>query len=251
MTTTTARMTVRKGNLADLPKLLPGEFGLAQDIQRLFIGQASVNGTCQVSNSDATTAKVEFTSANGDPIDLDLIANLDQYTYGITVNPASDNISITGNNITFKDAVASFSHGLSSTPTSSTVFELYYNKEVGYHAEAFPNPVQSQSLNKLTADSAGPKESGIEFICANKDKITIDYSLTTTSASRHGQLSILIDDNAGVPTTSSIKDVYDISNGAMPLVFSLSHNSTDKFSLMFDTTDLDTVHTLKYVQKSF
>ena len=39
-----------------------------------------------VSNSDATTAKVEFTSANGDPIDLDLIANLDQYTYGITVN---------------------------------------------------------------------------------------------------------------------------------------------------------------------
>ena len=251
MTTTTARMTVRKGNLADLPKLLPGEFGLATDIQRLFIGQATVNGTCQVSNSDATTAKVEFTSANGDPIDLDLIASLDQYTYGITVNPASDNISITGNNITFKDAVASFSHGLSSAPTSSTVFELYYNKEVGYHAEAFPNPVQSQSLNKLTSDSAGPKESGIEFICANKDKITIDYSLKTTSASRHGQLSILIDDNAGVPTTSSIKDVFDISNGAMPLVFSLSNNGTDKFMLMFDTTDLDTVHTFKYVQKSF
>lgn len=251
MTTTTARMTVRKGNLADLPKLLPGEFGLATDIQRLFIGQATVNGTCQVSNSDATTAKVEFTSANGDPIDLDLIANLDQYTYGITVNPASDNISITGNNITFKDAVASFSHGLSSAPTSSTVFELYYNKEVGYHAEAFPNPVQSQSLQKLTADSAGPKESGIEFICANKDKITIDYSLKTTSASRHGQLSILIDDNAGVPTTSSIKDEFDISNGAMPLVFSLSNNGTDKFMLMFDTTDLDTVHTFKYVQKSF
>ena len=99
MTTTTARMTVRKGNLADMPKLLPGEFGLATDIQRLFIGQATVNGTCQVSNSDATTAKVEFTSANGDPIDLDLIDNLDDYTYGITVNPASDNISITGNNI--------------------------------------------------------------------------------------------------------------------------------------------------------
>ena len=56
MTTTTARMTVRKGNLADMPKLLPGEFGLATDIQRLFIGQATVNGTCQVSNSDATTA---------------------------------------------------------------------------------------------------------------------------------------------------------------------------------------------------
>ena len=106
-------------------------------------------------------------------------------------------------------------------------------------------------MNKLTSDSAGPKQSGIEFICANKDKITIDYSLKTTSASRHGQLSILIDDNAGVPTTSSIKDVFDISNGAMPLVFSLSSNGTDKFMLMFDTTDLDTVHTLKYVQKSF
>ena len=45
MTTTTARMTVRKGNLADMPKLLPGEFGLATDIQRLSVGQATVNGT--------------------------------------------------------------------------------------------------------------------------------------------------------------------------------------------------------------
>ena len=64
-----------------------------QQISRLSIGQATVNGTSQVSNSDATTAKVEFTPANGDPIDLDLIDNLDDYTYGITVNLASDNIS--------------------------------------------------------------------------------------------------------------------------------------------------------------
>lgn len=259
MTTTTARMTVRKGNLADLPKLLPGEFGLAQDIQRLFIGQATVNGTCQVSNSDATTAKVEFTSANGDPIDLDLIDNLDDYTYGITVDGGA---IIPGQNITFKDAVASFSHGLSSAPTSSTVFELYYNKEVGFHAEAFPNPVQSQSLTKATADSAGPKESGIEFICANKDKITIDYTLShpgdssksVLKMSRHGQLTILIDDNSGVPSTSSIKDEYDISTGINSLVFSLSNNGTDKFMLMFDTTDnlyKDLIHTFKYVQKSF
>ena len=106
MTTTTARMTVRKGNLADM-QATTGEFGLATDNQRLFIGQATVNGTCQVSNSDATTAKVEFTSANGDPIDLDLIDNLDDYTYGITVNPASDNISITGNNINIPADAAS------------------------------------------------------------------------------------------------------------------------------------------------
>ena len=36
MTTTTARMTVRKGNLADMQKATTGEFGLATDIQRLF-----------------------------------------------------------------------------------------------------------------------------------------------------------------------------------------------------------------------
>lgn len=303
MTTTTARMTVRKGNLADMPKLLPGEFGLAQDIQRLFIGQAIVNGTCQISNSDDITAKVEFTSANGDPIDLDLIDNLDEYTYGITVNGGP---IIPGQDITFTDAVASFSHELKDTsttnagaflvgkkyvietvgdtdftligsanndvgtvftatgigsgtgtatglrnPTANDVFELYYNKEVGFHAEAFPNPVQYKDLTKETADSAGPKESEIKFICANKDKITIDYSLKTASASRHGQLTILVDDNAGVPTTSSIKDEYDISTGAMPLVFSLLSNSADSFKLMFDTTELDTVHTFKYVQKSF
>ena len=39
----------------------------------------------------------------------------------------------------------------------------------------------AQSLQKLTADSLQTgKESGIEFICANKDKVTIDYSLKTT-----------------------------------------------------------------------
>lgn len=254
MTTTTARMTVRKGDLADMPKLLPGEFGLATDIQRLFIGQATVNGTCQVSNSDATTAKVEFTSANGDPIDLDLIADLDQYTYGITVNGGS---VIPGQNIAFNNAVASFSHGLVDSngdprdPTTSDVFELYYNKEVGFHAEAFPNPVQSTTFTKTspygTADPvtlANPPRP-VEFIFANKDKITIDYVLTTPTASRHGQLTIAVID----ATKSSIKDEYDMIDGAMPLTFSLSASS-DRFTLMFDTTDTSQ-HTFKYVQKSF
>ena len=263
MATITARMTARKGKLEDLPKLLPGELGLATDYQRVFMGQSTVTGACDVSGSTASLAKVEFTTANGDPIDMDLMEPLNNYTYSITINPSTTNITITGANITFVDAKAQFAHGLVDTqstpapraPTASDVFQLNYNKEVGYHAEAFPNPVQEITFNATASGVA--QETGIDFVCANKDSVTIDYTLShagATPGSRRGTLSILMDNASGVPSTSSIKDEYDNSTGyADPtqVTFSLVSNSTDKFKLMFATTDTTNTQTFTYIQKSF
>jgi hypothetical protein len=188
MATTNARITARKGVLSSLPILLPGELGLATDHQRLFIGQEPITGVCDITASTNTTAKVEFTSANGDVIDMDLMAPLDNYSYSIKINPDTDNIDISASNITFTDSKASFTHGLVDTgtppaarlPTNSDVFVLYYNKEVGYHAEAFPNPTQEISF---TASASGVAQAtGIEFLCDNKESVIIEYTLSTSSA---------------------------------------------------------------------
>tara|TARA_R110002074_G_scaffold272136_2_gene443844 strand:- start:670 stop:1431 length:762 start_codon:yes stop_codon:yes gene_type:complete len=252
MATITARMTARKGTLANLPKLLPGEIGLVTDYQQTFMGQEPVKGS--VSSDDATSSTVEFISPSGHLIDLDEITTTD-LAYGITItnastNPATHLADIPGANITFIDNIATFNHTLSSDPSGDNDIEyhLWYNKEIGYHAEAFPNPEQ---IIKFTATSGVAQATGIEFLCDNKKSVTIDYTLSTTSASRRGTLTMLLDNASGVPSTSSIKDEYDISTGAIPVEFSLADNSTDRFILNFKTTDTVNEHTFTYVQKSF
>ena len=252
MATITARMTARKGTLANLPKLLPGEIGLVTDYQQTFMGQEPVKGS--VSSDDATSSTVEFISPSGHPIDLDEITTTD-LAYGITItdagtNPATHLADIPGANITFIDNIATFNHTLSADPSGDNDIEyhLWYNKEIGYHAEAFPNPEQ---MIKFTATSSAAQVTGIEFLCDNKKSVTIDYTLSTSSASRRGTLTMLLDNASGVPSTSSIKDEYDISTGAIPVEFSLSDNSTDRFILKFKTTDTVNEHTFTYVQKSF
>ena len=257
MATITSRVTVRKGLLANLPKLLPGEIGLVTDYQRTYMGQEPVRGS--VSSADATAATVEFLSVSGNPIDLDEITTTD-LAYGITItdassNPATHLADIPGASITFIDNIATFNHTLSSDPSGNNDIEyhLWYNKEIGYHAEAFPNPVQT--ITFTATSSATPQTTGIEFLCDNKESVKISYTLShagTPSASRHGTLSILLDsDNNDVPTTSSIKDEYDISTGTIPVKFSLTDNGVDRFILNFETTDTVNAHTFTYIQKSF
>jgi hypothetical protein len=260
MATITARMTARKGLSTALPQLLPGELGLATDLQKTFIGQEPVTGSCDLTNSTTTIAIVEFMSASGIPVDLDEITTTD-LAYGITVTDSvtSTVTPILGANITFSDHKATFTHPLKASngttprvPVSADTFSLWYNKEIGYTAEAFQNP--AQTLTFTASASATPQATGVEFLCENKESVTIDYTLSHaggTPASRHGTLRILLDNNSGVPTTSSIRDTYDISTGSIPVSFSLSHNSTDKFILNFATTDTTNAHTFTYIQKSF
>jgi len=257
MATITARMTARKGLSTAIPQLLPGELGLATDIQKTFIGQEPVVGSCDITNSTTTIAIVEFMSAAGVPVDLDEITTSD-LLYGITVTDSITNAvtEISGANITFSDQKATFTHPLTAADTVTTrlpvngdTFSLWYNKEVGYVAEAFVNPTQTLTF---TATASGVVQAtGVEFLCENKESVTIDYTLSTSSASRRGTLTMLLDNASGVPSTSSIKDEYDISTGSIPVEFSLTDNGTDKFILNFKTTDTVNAHTFTYVQKSF
>ena len=259
MATITARMTARKGLSTALPKLLPGELGLATDIQKTFIGQEPVVGSTDLTASNSTTAVVEFMSAAGVPVDLDEITTTD-LAYGITVTDNEQTTptvtEIPGASITFIDQKATFTHPLKDSagvtpraPDGNETFSLWYNKEVGYVAEAFVNPTQTLTF---TATASGVAQAtGVEFLCENKESVTIDYTLSTSSASRRGTLTMLLDNASGVPTTSSIKDEYDISTGSIPVEFSLTDNGTDKFILNFKTTDTVNAHTFTYVQKSF
>jgi hypothetical protein len=262
MATITARMTARKGLSTALPKLLPGELGLATDIQKTFIGQEPVVGSTDLTASNNTTAVVEFMSSAGYPVDLDEITTTD-LAYGITVTDneqATPTVTeIPGASITFVDQKATFTHPLKDStgvtpraPDGNETFSLWYNKEVGYVAEAFVNP--AQTLTFTATASATPQTTGVEFLCENKESVIIDYTLShagTPSASRRGTLSILLDNDANTPSTSSIKDEYDISTGAIPVKFSLTDNGADKFILNFETTDTVNAHTFTYIQKSF
>ena len=237
MATITARMTARKGNLAHLPKLLPGELGLASDEQRVFMGMEPAQGSIDVGNSTSSLWKVEFTAGNT-PITEDFIELLNNITYWVTVDPhnSSTDTQISGSSIVFVDGVAQFDSGLARVPviTSPTVDKVYfnYNREFGYHAEAFPNPQQ-----QITFTS-----------------VTLDYTLKCSTGYRHGTLKILIDET-GTPTHSSIRDDYDISNGTVPVDFSLVADTVNnnKWYLTFadNATGTAVAHTFTYIQKSF
>ena len=253
-TTITARMTTRKGPSTALPQLLPGEFGLATDIQRLFIGQDLVEGAFVAADSNALTptntkAAVEFTSGTGVAIDFDEVADVTHLVYGISVydSVAATTTEIAGSQITFVDSKATFLHGLSRALVAADTFTIWYNKEVGYHAEAFPNPIQTVAFAKSAAYLTPEIVPSVEFVVANKKSVIIDYTLSVGTATRNGTLSILLNADA---TNSSIKDEYD-TTGDVPVTFTLVGNTVDKFTLYFDTTNLTDTHTFKYTQKSF
>ena len=254
MANITARMTVRQGTSGQLPKLLPGEFGQTTDTQRLFIGQQLVQGTPAVTSSQ-TEVTVEFNSAAGYPIDLDEMDSVNNLAYGITVTNGVDSSTadILGANISFVDQHATFIHALARVPAAGDLFHLWYNKEVGFDGEAFPNPVQTVAFAHTAAnENTKTLVPSVDFLVANKDSVTIDYTLKTGSASRHGKLTMLLDsDVSGAPTTHSIKDEYDVSTGTIPVEFSLTPDvANKKFSLEFKT-DNQTTHEFKYIQQSF
>lgn len=220
MATITARMTARKGNLADLPKLLPGELGLASDEQRVFMGMEPAQGSIDVGNSTSSLWKVEFTAGNT-PITEDFIELLNNITYWVTVDPhdsATDTV-INGSSITFVDGVAQFDSGTARVPSTTSPYidkvYFHYNREFGYHAEAFPNPQQQITFTRSgaagTAETIADGAKEVAFMIENKNSVTLDYTLKCSTGFRHGTLKILIDET-GTPINSSIRDDYDLTN---------------------------------------
>ena len=71
--TIVSKILIRQGALNEMPMLTPGEFGLATDEQRLFLGQAPVVGNIYYTNSTNVAAEVSFnTLLDGRTSELDL-----------------------------------------------------------------------------------------------------------------------------------------------------------------------------------
>ena len=104
-TVTKARITARKGLIADLPTLLPGELGLATDEQKVFMGMEPLlgsKGTCTL-----TELQYEFTVGTN-PITESFVELLNENVYSIVIDPhdSTSNIEVSGSLISFEDEVA-------------------------------------------------------------------------------------------------------------------------------------------------
>jgi hypothetical protein len=238
--TIVSKILIRQGALQDMPILSPGEFGLARDEQRLFLGQAAVTGSLIETESDATIAVLEFaTSFNGISTKLDL-EEVNEFV--ITVNSGSN---VPSNVVDLQDTKFYIPHGLGRIPTNDDVFLLYYNKEITSYRPEVDARLQSTYFQK-TLGHGTPQATGITFLSATKNFVTLEYFITATGYMRKGTLDIGIMDGM----TPTITDTYSADLAVIgDLVFSISAVS-NVYSLDFDTTYNDQIQ-FNYVQHSF
>lgn len=266
-TTIVAKQIIRQGNLADMPFLAPGEFGLAKDEQRLFLGQEPIVGSIQpglpLNNPDNRLVEVDFSiTNNGISTKLDL-ETAPPSTYKIKVvskelihpvdGPFRTELEIPGTNITINDTRLVFEHGLVDEtqlnvriPDNDDTFTLYYNKEVTEKQSESLNLQLQSTLIEKSQPYGTPESTGIDFLSAVKNHITIEYYLHTSTDMRKGQLDIAIQGN----DVQSITDTYNSNSDIIDVEFSISNDGAGTFTLDFDTTYTGQIQ-LNYVQKSF
>ena len=244
-TTKISQIIIRKDNLDDIPTLATGEFMLAEDEQRLFLGQKPVVGT--LDGSDTTSASVSFALQIGGittPIHLSDLAE-----YKIVVTKASD-LSTTeipsGSSITVTDAdgptgdkgnrpIYTFAHGLGGAPAAQDKFELYYNKEI---TTTQSNDRVKRQSTKFTNTGDAVVTTGINFFSSVMNDITMDYTLFNATHMRKGTLNILVRGN----TNSTIEDKFIGDSELDDIDFSITNDNAGKFILNFKTpitTELD------------
>ena len=246
-----AKLLVRQGSIQDLPMLAAGEFGLAQDEQRLFIGQTPKAGI--VVSSDATVATVKFNNnfndqADHHSIDLD---NLYNRAYQIEVYDSVTlaTIIIPGASVISNDGENTFDHGLSRVPTVNDTFTLRHNKEITTTTgDKVIAGVESIYLQPVTAPGTPEDVQGINFNSDVKNSITLDYILTLGTSIRKGTLSISVYGD----TTSNIDDKFTSSADLANVQFSISTQGllAKNFNLQYDTTTTEQIQ-FSYIQTSF
>lgn len=230
-TTKISQIIIRKGNLADLPVLKPGEFMLAGDEQRLFLGQQPVSGSVDFTNSTTTDAFVTFEVPTGGvlkPLDLD---DVSEFSILVTDNTNSSESVIPSANITTNDTVLSFAHGLGRAIDPADTFVLRYNKEVTSYTAERDTRRHATKFTK-SQPSGTPESTGIDFLSSVKNDINIEYSLFDSSYMRKGSLNIVINGNSA----SFIKDKFTGDTQLSDVAFTVSNDGAGKFTLNFDTT---------------
>jgi hypothetical protein len=236
----TSKVLIRRGNLGTMPVLSPGEFGLAEDEQRLFLGQQPIIGSVSLSESTDTVAVVTFSTKYKGAIkklDLDQVR-----TYYVKVNNTTDvgPLSIEAHNEKMY-----IPHGLGRVPTLNDEFVLYYNKEiVSYNANLGANEVNATRFTKELPYGTA-ETTGIQFITEAQNFITFEYLLFGVGGVRKGRLDMYVEEGVA----PKITDTYTADSALDDIEFSLTENG-GMFELMFDTSVTDQLQ-FNYIPTSF
>jgi len=240
-----SKIIIKKDNLSELPVLSSGEFMLAEDEQRLFLGQKPLVVYGDAAGTDNTNATVKFEikkSSSVVPLDLDGISEFSISVYD-TDNPTSDPHVIPGIDVKINDDELEFAHGLGRPPKPLDSFTIYYNKEVtSFTAETGTKLHSTAFTNSGNAVEEIP---GIEFNSSFKNTIVMNYTLFNVAGKmRKGTLNILVDGT----TKSNIEDKYFGDSELSDVEFSLTNSGTI-FKLNFKTS-ITTELNFDYTQTS-
>ena len=234
ITTKVSQIIIRKDNASAIPTLGAGEFMLAEDEQRLFLGQAPVTGV--VESSDTTNASVSFAVPIGGISTPLYLSNLADYS--IVVTKASDNSTntIPASSVTVSDPdgegnnppIYTFEHQLGGAVAASDTFVLHYNKEIT--SSPTDDRVKRNTI-KFTNTGGQVETTGINFSSAVVNDISIDYALFNATHMRKGTLSILVNGSS----SSNIDDKFIGDSQLGDIEFSVTNNGSGTFTLNFKT----------------
>lgn len=245
-TTKVSQIIIKKDSMANLPVLAAGEFMLAKDEQRLFLGQDPIIVLGDQVGTDTTLATVKFTvkvNAAVKELDLDGISEFNIVVYDSVADTTAAGIPASSMQ-SVNDSVLVFNHGLGRAPVAADTFTLRYNKEIMSYAG------ESAGSNKLYSTSfinSGNvvKTTGIDFDSSVKNTVVIDYTMHDASNKmRKGTLNILIMGS----TVSHIEDSYRGDSELDDVEFSISNSGTT-FTLNFKTA-ITTSLNFDYTQTS-
>ncbi len=259
-TTKVSQIIIKKDILANLPVLASGEFMLAKDEQRLFLGQDPITVNGGNAGTSTTLATVTFTVKEAGAtkeLDLDGISEFSIVVYDSVNDTTSAGIPASSMQ-SINDSVLTFNHGLKETdnvtdraPVAADTFTLYYNKEViSFTAESVDKLYSTSFINS----GGAVEETGIDFDSDVKNTVTIDYTMHDASNKmRKGTLNILVygDTNASPSSTAkwNIEDKYfgdselddvEFSISASGTTFKLNFETAITTSLNFDYTQIST-----------
>jgi hypothetical protein len=254
-TTKVSQIIIKKDSLANLPVLASGEFMLAKDEQRLFLGQDPIKVYGNNVGTSTTLATVTFTVKEFGVVkelDLDGISEFFIVVYDSENDTTSAGIPASSMQ-SINDSVLEFNHGLGRAPVAADSFTLHYNKEIMSYAG------ESASSNKLystsfPASNGVEKTTGIDFDSDVKNTVIINYTMHDASNKmRKGTLNILVyGDTTASPSSTAkhnIEDKYfgdselddvEFSISASGTTFTLNFKTAINSSLNFDYTQIST-----------
>lgn len=229
-TTNVSQIIIKKDLLANLPVLASGEFMLAKDEQRLFLGQEPIVETGDNVGTSTTLAIVKFTVKEVGAVkelDLDGISEFSIVVYDSVNDTTSAGIPASSMQ-TINDSVLTFNHGLGRAPVAADTFTLHYNKEVTSFTAETVNKLHSTAFT----NSGGAEEStGIDFDSSVKNTVVMNYTLFNAAGKmRKGTLNILVSGT----TNSNIEDKYFGDSELSDVEFSITNSGTT-FTLNFKT----------------